>query len=94
MNSFWEKLWIWTTLILGAIAILSLLSVVLPILFLLALPFFLMGLVWLLILWFQSIKREKTNEYDEDGARYTRATIVSKESSSQEIPYDKNKPSS
>ncbi len=93
MNRFWEKLWLWTTLVLGGIALLSILSVVLPLLFLLALPFFLIGFVWLFLLWLQSFKGEKESEYDEDGARYTKATILSKESSTQEIPHDKNDPS-
>ncbi|MCX7882420.1 MAG: hypothetical protein N2314_04265 [Brevinematales bacterium] len=94
MNHFWEKLWFWTTMGLASIVILVAMSVLLPVLFFLALPFFLMAMVWLLSLWLRGLKKENSATYDEQGARYTKATILSKESSTQELFDGKDKSSS
>ncbi len=78
MNSWWDKLWFWVTLGLGGIALLTMLAFVLPVLLFLAIPFVLLGILgWLLGGW-RSFRRGETH-YDETGARYTEATIISKE---------------
>lgn len=91
MKEWWEKLWLWTTVVLGGIAVFGILSLLLPFLAILFLPLFIGFFLWFLVVWLRSLATtEKPTNYDETGARYTHATIISKESTLSELGNEKN----
>ncbi|URA11036.1 hypothetical protein [Thermospira aquatica] len=78
MGNWWDRVWFWVTVGLGGLAFLTILAFLLPVLFFLALPFVFLGVLWwLLESWNRLTRKERS--YDETGARYTEATIISKE---------------